>query len=63
MPPDDLDVPVRQGDDPLMVVLGKREDEDAAYSLDLPPDADDLLLVQVVVFVSQAEHFPFPYAR
>jgi hypothetical protein len=49
VPPDNPGGPVGQWDDPLAVVLGKREDEDAADSLDLAADPDDPL-AEVEVF-------------
>jgi hypothetical protein len=60
VPPDDLDIPVRQRDDPLAVVLGEREDKGTADFLDLSADPHDSL-VQVEIFQRQAEQLAFPH--
>ncbi len=42
-----FDIPVRQGNHALTVILRQREYEDAPDFLNLAPDPDDLLPVEV----------------
>jgi hypothetical protein len=63
MLPDDVNVPIGQGNDPLTIVLRQSENEDLTDLLDLTTYPDDFLAVEVDVFFSGAKQFAFAHSQ